>query len=192
MSRLVKVGKINKFYDLFIVALLLTIVILIFRFMNQNAVIKDFRPQQIPQATPNKWGRNRDFPPDFSEEEKILLTGQLHDYERTTEELDDAYLRFLSLFKTYVSHDPTIRIIRYKGDCFAQPVVLGIKGGQAVTIRNDNDEWASLGVGGESWDVPPHDTLIVYPKLIAEVEKQTFWGYACGELGMAGYFVEKL
>lgn len=151
---------------------------------------QDYIPQPEPEETPSAYGRNREFPPDFTEEEKILLTQPYHDYERTTEEMDKEYERFRDLFKTYVSRGSTVDVIRYKDDCFFRPVILGVRSGQAVTIVNNTDIGTSPGLGGESWEIGPFEKRTVYPKLVPEVENQTYWQYSCSEKGIGGYFVK--
>jgi len=152
-------------------------------------LVKDFIPQPTPKETPSTWGRNREFPPDFTEEDRIILTEQFHDYERVNEKMDEDYLRFLTLLKTYISYSSILEVVQYKNDCFVHPVLIAVKTGQAITVKNNNGISVNMGIGGEDWYIPEYGEVIVYPKLIEEVENQKIWGYACGDKGMGGYFV---
>lgn len=188
LSNMIK-GKRVDFINIFLFVVLLFLVGRLF-IVAPFGVEVQTTPLE-PQPSLSGWGRNRDFPPDFTEEEKIILTEQYHDYERTSIEMDKAYEHFLELLTTYRSRIPELTIIKYKEDCFVRPVILAIKSGQAVILKNINDTSVGLGVGGEQWNVPAFESITVYPKLREEVLNQVYWGYSCSDKGLAGYFVKE-
>ncbi len=139
--------------------------------------------------TPIVWGRNRNFPPSFTVAEKILLTEQKHDYERTTPDLEAQYQKYLKIRDSLPVRSSTITVIKYQNDCFVRPTILKARPGQKLLIQNPNDTSANLGMAGETWNIPAHGNLLVTLKLKETQANQIYWGYSCSEFGLAGYFV---
>lgn len=144
----------------------------------------------VPYPTISSWGRNRDFPSSYSEDEKLVLTEQKHDYERVTEEDEMLYRRFLELLKSMRSNERVVTLTTYNGDCFAKPVIVALNKNQSVTFKNTSSQSIGVGMGKDNvWDIGPNQTKTVVPNFTTDQDNQIYWGYSCSELGLAGYFV---
>lgn len=183
--------KKQKFVDYFVVLLVLSALVLIFRLIERDNTDVDFIPQGVPRETPTAFGRNREFPPDFTEEEKIILTEQYHDYERTTIQMDKDYERFLELLKSYRSYTPRLTLISYKDDCFGRPAILVLSEGEELTITNSGDKSVEIGINGGQAVIGPNETVNLPMKFVEFEENQTIWGYSCSQKGLAGYFIKE-
>ncbi len=144
----------------------------------------------IPYPTISSWGRGREFPLDFTDDEKLILTEQKHDYERVTDEDEVTYQKFLKLLVSMRSNSRVIEIISYNGDCFARPVITEIIKGQSLTFKNTNSSIVNIGMGGENnWSIEAGESKAVTPVFPEQQDDQTYWGYSCSNYGLAGYLV---
>lgn len=190
----------NKFLDLCNFLLVISLIIFIVRF--SSPLMLPFIQSKIKHpvnsgpsisksaaSEPETWGRDRKFPPFFTESEKILLTEQKHDYERTTPEMEEEYQKYLKIRETLPVRSPSITIFRNGNDCFVRPTIIKVKPGQKLLIINPSDTIVNLGMAGEVWNVPAGGQLSVKLKLNKTEPGQRYWGYSCSDLGLAGYFV---
>jgi hypothetical protein len=192
--------KNKKFLDSLNLLLLGLFTILLFRLFlillpslpmvkNKQFNHKDSPASKKDISETTLWGKDRTFPPDFTDEEKILLTEQKHDYERTNANLEADYQKYLDIRDSLPVRSSTITIIKYKDDCFVRPVIIKVWPDQKLLIKNPNDTSVNLGMNGLLWDIPANQDLLVTLKLKETQTNQIYWGYSCSQYGLAGYFV---
>lgn len=139
----------------------------------------------------SSWGRNREFPDDFTDEEKLILTEQKHDYERVTDEDQRIYEKYLELLRTERDRGGKISVFRYGEDCFAKPVVVEMDYGSKLTLVNTGKEPLNIGIGKGNWDLAPEQQIAVTPEFDNIKIGENLQGYSCSPYGLAGYLILK-
>lgn len=139
--------------------------------------------------TPDNWGRNREFPPYFSDDQKLLITEQKHDYERTTKEDESVYQKYLDLVKNMPERVSKISVFRYKNDCFADPSIVRVVYGSKLIFQNTGTESINLGLGKGNWDIEAGEQIEVIPEFDNIKKGDNLQGYSCSPFGLAGYLV---
>jgi hypothetical protein len=173
-----------NFFDLLNLTLFVLVLTLVGRLVYQSQKVDSPQPSEIPN-----WGKNRDFPDTLSLDERIVLTEQKHDYERTTAGEEEDYQYFLNLLKTMPSAGNAINVYKYNDDCFAQPVILKIGYGKELFIRNTGSSDINIGIGKGNWDIKSGSEIVVYPEFDGLKTGENIQGYSCSPLGLAGYLV---
>lgn len=183
----------SKIIDIANALLILLIVIIIADrifpavFFNKSGASPD-----AAKASPDSsWGRNRIFPDNFTDEEKLILTEQKHDYERVTGEDQEVYEKFLGLLKTERSRVRKISVSRYGDDCFARPVIVEMNYGEKLTFVNTGKELLNIGIGKGNWDLASEEQIEVTPEFDNIKIGENLQGYSCSPYGLAGYLILK-
>lgn len=140
------------------------------------------KPQEVPSA--------RVFPPDFTEEEKIVLVPQTDDVPK------DEHLKWDETLRKIAQKADFLTLYRYADDCFGKPVVFKAKRGEGIKVKNVDESEITLGMGEQNWTIPPKGEAVIRPefKLLPEMTtKGASYGYGCGfyESAPSGlFFVE--
>jgi len=122
------------------------------------------------------WDQQRQYPADFTDNEKIVLVPQTDDVPRP------AHVKWDTTFQEIAEDVDTLKLVTVGSDCFGRPSVLKTEMGSPINVENTTEADISIGMGEQSWSVPARATITITPvfKILPDFKNYFVYGYGCG------------
>lgn len=119
----------------------------------------------------------RKYPSHFTEEMILTLVPQ------TDEVGKEEHRRWDETLREIAEDADTLRLYKYENDCFGDPLVMRVKRGEAISVKNDADSEITFGMGEQNWNIEAGGTIEIVPEFEIYPEtklEENPYGYGCG------------
>jgi hypothetical protein len=157
--------------NILIIVLSLSALFFGFRLLDKPAQTVEVNNQQSWLDT-----KDRKFPEDFTEEEKLALVPQTDDIPK------DIHRRWDETIRVIAESTETLTLEKFGDDCFGRPTVVKTGIGRKIKVVNPQNSEITLGMGERAWTIPANSSLEISPefKILPDFKDVFSYGYGCG------------